>query len=342
MWPIAVIGFARPQYLEQTLTSLVNQKQRINGELEELAVERIALFQDGAVNQKSGERYAEDAEIAENVAVFRRIFPKGEVFQSPMNIGIAANVDRAERWMFDEVKADAGIFFEDDLVGNKYYLQSLCGMLDLALADERIGYVSCYGEHRMCLRLQEQTPTKYIPLVHHWGFGLTRRQYLLSKPYVDVYLELISKQDYLRPDLKEIFEMLDKWGMGPLLPAQDVIRGAICCKTGSVRLNTTACLGKYIGADGTHHTPRVYDRLRYGKTEVYPRPITTFPPLSDAQYEDFTARQDKWLRNDLTWHARQWMIGVGLAERNWPNFEVEFDRALGIVSNIDPQGRRRI
>src|SRR5262245_51402592 len=136
MWPIAIIGFARPQYLEQTLRSLANQKRRVNGALEDLAVGRIALFQDGAVNHKSGERYAEDAEIAETMAVFPRIFPRGEVFESPINIGIAANVDRAERWVFGQTEADAGIFFEDDLVGNKYYLQSLCGMLDMALADK--------------------------------------------------------------------------------------------------------------------------------------------------------------------------------------------------------------
>lgn len=342
MWPIAVIGFSRHQYLDQTLATLVNQKTRSNGVTEDLPLDRVALFQDGAVNPKSGERYAEDDEIKKNVAVFRHHFPNAEIFQSPVNIGIAQNIDRAERWIFDELEAEAGIFFEDDMVVTKYYLQSLNALIEMARGDERIGYVACYGRGRS-LYEQEKTPAKYEPLVHHWAFGLTRRQYLKSKPYVDTYLDIINERDYLKPDLEKIYQLLEHWGMGPLLPAQDVVRAAICCKTRSVRLNTYACLGKYIGADGTHHTPEVYEQMGLGDVALYPRPVTRFAALDDEEYQRFLARTESWMRLDLTPHARQWMVKMGLAERNWPDFSEHASfRWTGGRSNLDHQGRHRI
>lgn len=334
-WPLAVIGFARPWYLEQTLKAVLRQEGAERPE-------PIGLFCDGAVNPKSQERYASEAEVMMTIAVFRRLCPKGEVFDSSVNLGIAANIDRAERWLFDELKTEAGIIFEDDLVTTPHYLTALYEMIDLALDDERIGYVACYGaDHLMPLGYQQQDPTEYLPLEHNWGFALTRRQYLKSKPYVDDYLDLISESDYLRPNLKAIYALLASWGMGTLLPAQDVVRAAICCRTQSVRLNTRAVMGKYIGKDGTHHNPSTYNGRRYGDAVVYPDPVIGFLPLSDEKYQEFRDRQDNWLRWSLTPQAKQWMVGIGLAERNWPEFFPECGEG-GIISNLDRFGRRRI
>lgn len=334
-WPLAVIGFSRAWYLEQTLTALLRQEGVARPE-------PIALFCDGGFNPKSGESYASQNEIDLTIATFRRLVPKGEVFDSPVNLGIAANIDRAERWVFNELQAEAGIFFEDDLVVTPHYLAALNEMIDVALADERIGYVACYGhDHVKPLDYQRAGPADYLPLGHNWGFALTRRQYLKSKPYVDDYLDLISERDYLRPQLQAIYKLLASWGMGPLLPAQDVIRGAICCKTGSVRINTRAVMGKYIGRDGTHHNPTTYKQRAFNKTVLYPDPVTGFVPLSDGQYRDFCERQDSWLRFCLTPQAKQWMVGIGLAERNWPEFHAGWSES-GQVSNLDRFGRRRI
>ena len=131
-WPLALIAFNRPWYLEQTLKSLISQKEAD-------PPEPIALFCDGAVNPKSGERYATDSEVRLTIATFRRLCPKGEVFDSALNIGIAANIDRAERWAFLDLKAEAALIFEDDLVVTPWYLRALYELIDLALEDERIG-----------------------------------------------------------------------------------------------------------------------------------------------------------------------------------------------------------
>lgn len=343
-WPIAIIGFNRPNYLEPVLNSLAHQRNVEMGQ--------IALFQDGAINRKSGERYAEERDIDANFAVFKKYFPRGIVFRSFENLGIAHNIDRAERWIFEELEAEAGIFFEDDLVPTKFYLQSLHALIQLALEDERIGYVACYGNPEVPLSVQSAHPYELIPLQHHWGFGLTRRQYLKSKPYVDAYLDLICERDYLRPDLKAIVDLLRSWDMAPMLPAQDVIRSAICCKTKSVRINTLPCLGKYIGVEGTHHTREVYDIVGYANTELYPKPVTKFHSLGNEIYNWMVDRQETWLkRGFLTPQAKQWLVGLSLAERNWPNFAENMhhmvpvgpdDPAYAQMLSMDSQGRRRI
>jgi hypothetical protein len=334
-FPIAIIGFNRPQYLGPVMASLAEQRN--------VKIDCIALFQDGAVNPKSGERYAEDHEIAADVEVFKRYFPKGEVFGSDVNLGIAHNIDRAERWIFEELKTEAGIFFEDDMIVTKYYLQTLEALIRLALDDERIGYVSCYGNPEVPLSVQEAHPYEFIPLQHHWGFAITRRQFLKSKPYVDDYLDLICERDYLRPDLEAIRDLLAGWGVAPLLPAQDVIRSAICCKTKSVRLNTLPCLGKYIGVEGTHHTAEVYELGLYAQTQLYPRPVTKFNRLPDAQYDYMLERSSEWLANGfMTQQAKKWLAGLGLMERNWPNFSHSKIYMGSDIDKIPPPMRRYV
>lgn len=287
--PIAVIGFNRPDYLRQVLASLRAQQG--------VEIERIALFQDGAANMRSGIRYAEDAKIAENIAVFGDLFPDGEVFPSKDNLGIAENINRAERWMFEDLDAEAGIIFEDDLVVTPHYIASLNRMIDVALVDRRIGYVACYGNHWTPLIIQEIDPIGYIRLDFNWGFGITKRQYEANKPYLDQYLTLIRARDYLQPDEEALRELLLTWDVrARLLPVQDAIRNAICWKTGAIKLNTNVCLGKYIGAKGVHHDQGHYDNMEYGETELYRKPITRFPLLADDFYQDTMTRQYYWLK----------------------------------------------
>ena len=72
-------------------------------------------------------------------------FPNGAVFESNDNLGIAMNFDRAERYVFEILSADAAIFFEDDMIISPVYLEVLGRLIERALEDERIGYVAAFG-----------------------------------------------------------------------------------------------------------------------------------------------------------------------------------------------------
>jgi GT2 family glycosyltransferase len=139
-YPIAVMAFNRPDYLKQVLDSLL-QQQGVD-----LNNRQITLFQDGGFNEFSGSVRAEPSDVAASVAAFRERFPAARVEHSPTNLGVALNFDRVERWAFEKLAADAAIFLEDDTVLSPHYIRTIDRMLDMAMEDQRIGYVAAYGD----------------------------------------------------------------------------------------------------------------------------------------------------------------------------------------------------
>src|SRR5579864_8501569 len=104
-YPIAVMSFNRPDLLTTVLKSLKNQTIGIDES-------RVYLFQDGAQSRFTPAHVDESLQH-ECVRRFREIFPNGRALQSPVNLGIALNFDRAERLFFEEFEAEVGLFFED-------------------------------------------------------------------------------------------------------------------------------------------------------------------------------------------------------------------------------------
>ena len=133
-YPIAVMSFNRPDLLESVLKSLKSQSIEIDEK-------RVYLFQDG-VQSRFSDNPADDSLQNECVRRFLEIFPNGNVHQSPVNLGIALNFDRAERLFYEEIEADCGIFFEDDLLLSPYYMEALLQLTNFALAEPLVGYVA--------------------------------------------------------------------------------------------------------------------------------------------------------------------------------------------------------
>src|SRR5438094_314008 len=115
-YPIVVMSFNRPDYLEAVLKSLVGQ---IGAELDRRT---LALFQDGTVNPFSAQRRAREEDVLRCEKIFREYLPTGIVHSSPNNLGIALNFERAEKHAFEELGAEAAIFLEDDLVLSPHYI----------------------------------------------------------------------------------------------------------------------------------------------------------------------------------------------------------------------------
>jgi GT2 family glycosyltransferase len=288
MFPIAVISFNRPDYLEQVLDSLAKQEPPIDSP--------IALFQDGVVNPISGNRYGDDSLPERNVTMFMERFPRGRVFRSPCNLGVALNYDRAERWLFEEQEAEAGMIFEDDMILSPHYVRTLEAMLQMALKDGQVSYVACYGdEHKPSA---EQNPTGYSPLRFNWAFGLTRQHWLANKPRVDAYLEIARTFDYRIRDIKALKKLYQSWGIEMRFTTQDVVKTAVCCLNGSVKLNTRARFGAYIGSQGLHGVSSRNKDDR-PKIEMYPKSILDFEPPDQETFERCFKEQDRWTGRTL-------------------------------------------
>ena len=286
--PIAIMSFNRPDYLRQVLDSLLAQQ---NARLDE---RDIVLFQDGSRNAASGVERALVEDIDACVAVFNEMLPGRRVDRSPGNLGVALNFERAENHVFGHLDADAAIFLEDDMVLDPRYFQAMESLIELARHDKRIGYVAAYGHHWVPLTEQRKSPARYVLLEHNWAFALMRRQWVRNKPYVDQYLSLVRDVDYKNRPRKEIYRLYHSWDMGCPGDSQDVTKTLACCLTGAIKINTTACLGRYIGEQGLHMNPAEFARRKYQNTEIFTDPLPNFPGVTDADYDRIFAPQHKW------------------------------------------------
>ncbi|MEE4317585.1 MAG: class I SAM-dependent methyltransferase [Erythrobacter sp.] len=276
--PIAVISYNRPDLLERFLASLKQQTVAVNPS-------QVALFQD----------HGDPAE-ADCMAVFRAAFPEGEVFQSDTNLGVALNIDRAERHVFETLGADVAYFFEDDLILGPHYLEALGQLADFALGEERVSYVAAYGSHRTDAAEQSERSGELVLMDHKWGFALTRRQWERQKPIIEPYLEIIRQRPYRQRDNAAIKAYYHKLGYAQAGTSQDGAKDVAGAVLGTVKLMSLACFARYEGRDGLHMRPELFDELGYGKTEVFAG-SPDFDLPSSEQLDTWVERMRASLRN---------------------------------------------
>jgi hypothetical protein len=278
-YPIVVMAFNRPDYLKEVLDSLLRQ------EGVDLAERNITLFQDGSYNEYSRAERANPADIAASVAVFRERFPTAKIEQSTANLGVALNFDRAERWVFEELAADAAIFLEDDMVLSPHYIRTIDRMLDMAMDDQRIGYVAAYGDWKFSIEKHRLAPGRVIPLWQNWAFGLTRHQWLKNQNFMEEYLPFVRGIDYRHRPHEKIFDLYSRYGMERAQSSQDRAKLIACALTGGVRINTFACLARYIGKVGLHSDEASYLGSGFERTVIYPDGDFKIEALTDESYQ---------------------------------------------------------
>ena len=282
-YPIAVMSFNRPDYLTQVLHSLKNQTVSINEG-------QLYLFQDG-VKSRFSEAPFDDTLHNECVKKFQEVFPRGNVFPSPINLGVALNFDRAERLFFDELKAECGIFFEDDLELSPYYMEALLQLIGFALQEPLVAYVAAYGEHETPLSMQRDNSAKIVPMRHKWGFALTRRQWLAQREIIQGYLSIIREREYMKRDNDRINNYFHSYGFGVSGTSQDGAKDLASLVLGTTKIMCKACFGKYIGKVGTHSNIKLYDDTGYGNTELFDLAPPRFDYPSPVQLQEWIRHQ---------------------------------------------------
>lgn len=237
-WPIAVLSFARPDLLREVLQSLKEQTVRFDAA-------QLYLFQDGNIDPFTGNKLVDEQMLLECVQVFGSMFPKGKSIVSDVNLSVALNFDRAERFLFQERKVEAALFFEDDLVLSRHYLAAVRPLLDFALEEPKVAYVAAYGDHRARLDQQVANRRKIVPMRHKWGFGLTRRQWEKQAPLLAPYLDLVRKRPYTSRDHDTIRAYLSSLGFACPATSQDAAKDVASAVLGTAKIMSYACFGKY-------------------------------------------------------------------------------------------------
>jgi hypothetical protein len=267
--PIIILSFNRPDLLEAVLVSLTQQGRPIDPK-------NVYLFQDGGSDLES-----------ECLDVFKKIIPTGTVMASDTNLGIALNFDRAERFAFESLGAEVAYFFEDDLVLGEHYLQVMDQLCAFALSEPRVGYFAAYGSHRAALHVQKARSTEVVEMNHHWGFGLTKRQWARQREIIEPYLDIIRRDTYRRRDKKAIRLYYNKLGYDSEVSSQDRAKEIAGRVLGTTKIMSLACFARYEGKQGVHFTTAIYEKLGFGDTKLLPELPTLVMPSS--------AVLDRWI-----------------------------------------------
>lgn len=286
--PIAVLSFNRPDYLRTVLESLRKQKNC------DIAGRSIVLFQDGATNPSSKRTYAQVSDLEGCIAVFRELIPHGTIFQSDVNLGIALNFERAENYCFETLQAEAAIFLEDDLFLSENYIAVLDRLIADNRYDKRVGYLTAYGDHTLSKGEQEASQHRLTTMHHNWGFALFRRQWQVMRPYVDQYLNVVRNNDYRLRDHGALSKLFASWGFGTPATSQDAAKTLACCLTSTIKVNTAACFGRYIGERGVHMDENEFRSRNYAGTYVFPHVVHEFETISENRYHQFRADLVHW------------------------------------------------
>jgi hypothetical protein len=258
--PIIIVSFSRPALLERLLLSLRQQTQPID-------FSNVYLFQDGGSNL-----------FDDCIQIFEKLMPEGRVIAADRNLGIALNIDRAERFAFEVLGVDVAYFFEDDLILGENYLAVLSQLCEFALNEPRVGYFAAYGNHRASLDEQKERSAEVVRMAWKWGFGLTKRQWSRQKDIIDPYLDIIRRDIYRRRDAKAIFAYYETLGYSSPGTSQDGAKDVAGHVLGTVKIMSFACFARYEGREGEHSRPASYDREGFGNTQLYPEvPVLSMP-----------------------------------------------------------------
>jgi len=275
--PIAIMSFNRPQFLADTLQSLVAQQDA------GFETREVHLFQDGAINRWSSMRYAEQADIDACLALFKQHFPNGTVHYSGDNIGICENFCQAEEYFFVKNSFATAWFFEDDMVLSPVYFRMMERLEKYASMVPRVAYFSAYGNYYASRAEVEAHKKAIIPLDHHWAFGLKRDAWLRMRRELEGYYALVRNQDYARRYHKAIYDYFAQSRSVPRGSSQDAAKSWVCARLGLLRLRTFAPFARYIGTQGAHMTQAKFDELGFANTVMQQAEITDLQfPSEDA------------------------------------------------------------
>ncbi|RVT97575.1 hypothetical protein EOD42_07050 [Rhodovarius crocodyli] len=231
----------------------------------------VLLFQDGVFNRHSGCDKTDPALIRQSVAVFQAIFPNGVVMGTAgENLGIARNIHRAERWVFEDGGYECGLFFEDDMVLSPGYMAVMRRLHALALREPRIAMFSAYGDD-IALPAADQFRERGAvgPMHHNWGFGLMRHAWHEREQRMGAYTRLLDAVDYRDRPTLDIARWYAGMGWPPMPTNQDLAKNITLNTLGYVRISTRAVLARNIGEVGQNYAPEEFSRLGFSRAEMF-------------------------------------------------------------------------
>jgi len=289
---IAFVVCDRPEYFKEVLKSVKEQTLSFDNF-------DVYLFQDGSKNK---------SKVEESIALFKEHFPEGKVRLQPSNVGVALNYHVASKVLFEDYSHI--IFFEEDMIISPYYLESLIPMIEKFGDDERVGMISCSGEHMLNdLETQKKFKNDLIFMERTWGFCLPKHAFLKIQPRVEEYLnKFIVGKDYRKRDSVGIRKWYEEIGFNTISTSQDTVKLCSLAEKSLIKITCFPGMIKHIGIEGLHNNHVAYDKYRFGEQVLFNEKIDNIEDLTEEKYNAILK-----ISNKLIYRMKPWMTDNELA-----------------------------
>jgi hypothetical protein len=290
-YPINVICFNRPDYLEEFLISLKDQSIQVSSDL-------VIFWVDGFPGSQD-ENLGLENKTKQTVSLIRQYFPKCRIEISEFNLGIARNYWRAEIESFEKLGAQSAFFFEEDLVLSSNYLQ-FCTHIDSIIGlDTDISHISVSGD---VSHMSSSIDEYFQAFGHNWGYLLRGWHHFERRSFLEEYLSLMENYPYFkRAEIeKDILGFFFKRGILLAGTSQDAVKDALRNHFGRISVTTKLNFSTNIGVVGEHSKFQNRHHFRPLETDLSNMP-KTFPADDKARLFNDGVRKtiDQIFRNYL-------------------------------------------
>jgi hypothetical protein len=268
-YPINVLCFNRPAYLEQLLDSLQSQSV-------EISQDKLFFWVDGfqgSLDEKLG-RPDRTHEVAESIQKF---FPESQLRISKHNLGIARNYNRAEVHSFENLKASSAFFLEEDLVLSPLYFELTARIDSFVHLDQDISHISLTGDFSHTA----SSPENYFQTFgHNWGYLLRSWHHFERKEFLEGYISIISKQPYYLRSINQSQILKYFYSKGVILAGitQDAIKDGLRNYFNRISVTTNEPWASNIGVSGEHFSHATSHHHRTITSDLH-----SFPPNFDFE-----------------------------------------------------------
>lgn len=288
--PIVLIAFNRPNYFYETCQSIVSQAQERD----------VYLFLDGPKNQN------DIFNINTIKWTFSNFFPNGKIYESQNNIGIAFNTKRAREIVFET--HTKGIFVEDDLVLEPYYISMIDRLMDKLESDPNVGMINCFAgaatrfNNLNSIENQEKHRSKLIACSHTYAIGMWADKYEKIKPTLYEYYKLLPPVYKNRPH-QPIIDFWRNKGLGPgmNITSQDKATDSSMLLVNQYKVSTYTNNLKYIGEMGDNSNTIAFKSFNWENYPIYGKEVFDF---------DWSEEDKKRVKEELEYN----FFGNGIVE----------------------------
>lgn len=258
---VGIISFDRPKYFSRLMESLTGNSHLENTDFH--------LFQDGVHNRFNASKLGELSNIVKCIDLFNNSsLSKKSTHIKKDNVGIAVNQFEAYETL--TANYEYVLILEDDVVLSPYFLRLIRVLIDQFKNEDKVFSISL-NFRRACEKkdIASRLDEVFVGREHWWAECFAAKKWQIIRPTFMKYYELVKDVPYYQRPRDKILELFHSMGFMTKVDSQDAAKEASVIHAGMLRVNSTVNRGFYIGKEGVHFRPAIFNKLGFADQEPY-------------------------------------------------------------------------